>query len=295
VNERADRAGRAGRVDGTGRAGTGLAGAGAVARAAPGVRPGVGPLSRQPAYQVLADELREQIASGRLRPGERLPPEPEMCTRSGLSRSTVREALRLLASQRLIVTTRGVTGGSFVAEPTAEGLGDSLAAAMRVLRSGMSMSGAQFVEVREMLEVPGAALAARRRTDTDLLALREALLVEPDDPDITAKLATYWRFRAALVASARNPLFTLLSLPLRQMANDRELSAVGPADLWHRAAITDRVVLNRVESRDADGAAAAVREHLAYLRDAYQAYEVRLSARAVRRPPVAPRRVGLPR
>ena len=73
---------------------------------------------RVPAYQLLADSLRTQITSGRLRPGERLPTEPQLCVRSGVSRSTVREALRLLTSQHLIVTTRGVTGGSYVARPT---------------------------------------------------------------------------------------------------------------------------------------------------------------------------------
>src|SRR5438876_352461 len=65
-------------------------------------------------YQALADGLRAQITSGKLRPGDRLPTEPQLCAQSGLSRSTVREALRLLTSQNLIVTTRGVTGGSFV-------------------------------------------------------------------------------------------------------------------------------------------------------------------------------------
>src|ERR1051325_7951226 len=74
---------------------------------------------RPPAYQLLADELRADITSGRLQPGERLPPEPELCVKTGVSRSTVREALRLLARQHLIVTTRGVTGGSFVSHPDA--------------------------------------------------------------------------------------------------------------------------------------------------------------------------------
>src|SRR5437660_10526240 len=90
---------------------------------------------RSPAYQQLADELREQITSGRLRPGERLPTEPELCARSGVSRSTVREALRLLTSQHLIVTTRGVTGGSYVARPTPATLADSLSSGVRMLLS----------------------------------------------------------------------------------------------------------------------------------------------------------------
>src|SRR5436309_7846070 len=85
------------------------------------------------AYQQLADDLREQITSGQLRPGQRLPTEPELCLRTGVSRSTVREALRLLTSQHLIVTTRGVSGGSYVAKPDAATLADSLSRGMSLL------------------------------------------------------------------------------------------------------------------------------------------------------------------
>ncbi len=226
-----------------------------------------GQVVRQPAYQILADELREQIASGRLRPGERLPTEPQMCARSGLSRSTVREALRLLASQQLIVTTRGVTGGSFVAEPTAARLGESLSAAVRLLRTGKAVSGAQFLEVRELLEVPGAQLAASRRTEADLLTLRRAL-VDPGAGDHRARLFAYWGFRAAMTAAARNPLLELLARPLRQ-TNDRELAVGGPPDMWHRVAADDRAVLACVEEGDGVGAADATRDHLRHLRGLY--------------------------
>src|SRR5436305_15318827 len=88
---------------------------------------------RPPAYRLLADGLREQTTSGQLRPGERLPTEPELCVRTGVSRSTVREALRLLASQHLIVTTRGVTGGSYVAQPDPATLAESLTGGVRML------------------------------------------------------------------------------------------------------------------------------------------------------------------
>src|SRR5438094_8326155 len=103
---------------------------------------------RSPAYQQLADELREQITSGRLRPGERLPPEPELCVRTGVSRSTVREALRLLASQHLIVTTRGVTGGSFVAHPDAGQLADGLATGISLLTATAGVGLADLLELR---------------------------------------------------------------------------------------------------------------------------------------------------
>jgi DNA-binding FadR family transcriptional regulator len=220
--------------------------------------------------------MREQIAAGRLKPGERLPTEPEMCARSGLSRSTVREALRLLASQHLIVTTRGVTGGSFVAEPSAARLGDSLSGAVRLLRSGMTVDGHQFLEARELLEVPGAELAAGRRTDADLSALRGSV-VDPDAGDHRSRLAAYWGFRAALAAAAHNPLLELLTTPLRQLTNDRELAAMASADVWRRVAADDRTVLDHVERRDRAAAGRATRAHLDYLRRLYGQDDIRLS------------------
>lgn len=240
-----------------------------------GVTTGADQVARVPAYQVFADDLRQQIVSGRLRPGERLPTEPQLCVRSGLSRSTVREGLRVLASQQLIVTTRGVTGGSFVAEPSVERMADSLASAMQVLRTGMTLSGDQFLEIREMLEGPGAAMAAERRTDDDLTTLRGRLL-DPASPDEQA-LAAYWGFHAAMAAAAHNPLFELLVRPLKQIANDLELVQAGPADLWHRCAADTRLVLGYVERGDSPGAAQAVRRHLGYLRGIYRAEEVRLT------------------
>jgi GntR family transcriptional regulator, transcriptional repressor for pyruvate dehydrogenase complex len=230
---------------------------------------------RAPAYQTLADDLRGQIVSGLLRPGERLPTEPQLCVRFGLSRSTVREALRLLASQHLIVTTRGVTGGSFVAELSAEQLGDSLASAVQVLRSGTTVSGADFMEMRELLETSGAALAAERRTDDDLAKLRGAL-PDPAEPDIDVKLAAYWDFFTALACAVHNPLFELLSRPLRRLANERELAATAPVDAWHHSAESCRQILACVEERDGAGAAAAIRAHLRDVRAIHGQDEIRL-------------------
>jgi DNA-binding FadR family transcriptional regulator len=231
--------------------------------------------ARLPAYQILADKLRDQIASGRLRPGERLPTEPQMCAQSGLSRSTVREALRLLASQQLIVTTRGVTGGSFVAEPSVARLGDSLSTAVRMLRTGLSVSGTQFLEMRELLEVPAAELAAGRRTQADLRAMR-ASLMDPASGDYPARVSAYWGFRDAINAAVGNPLLELLSRPLREMTNDRALVKSGPADLWDRAAADDRALLARVADGDGPGAARVTHAHLGYLRGLYGCAEVRL-------------------
>src|SRR4029453_15918845 len=89
--------------------------------------------------------------------------------------STVREALRLLASQHLIITTRGVTGGSFVSHPDAEQLADGLSMGFTLLTQSAGVGLADMLELRRALEVPAAGLAAVRRDDGNLIEIRSAL------------------------------------------------------------------------------------------------------------------------
>src|SRR3712207_2320800 len=165
---------------------------------------------RPPAYQLLADELRADITSGRLQPGERLPPEAELCLRSRVSRSTVREALRLLASQHLIVTTRGVTGGSFVAHPDAEQLSEALATGLTLLTNSAEVGLADLLELRRALEIPAAGLAAARRTDQQLTELA-ATMFDPSLDDVDTMLQAHALFHSAVAKATGNPLFELVT------------------------------------------------------------------------------------
>jgi GntR family transcriptional repressor for pyruvate dehydrogenase complex len=220
---------------------------------------------RPPAYQVLADDLRGQITSGRLRPGERLPTEPELCVRSGVSRSTVREALRLLASQHLIVTTRGVTGGSYVAQPDPARLAESLTGGVRMLLACTPVGVDELIEVREMVEVPAVGLAALRRTDEDLDVLR-GTLYDPDRDDIPTKLDAHRAFHAALAAATGNPVYELLARPLYAVANEAELAEAASPGIWHTLDAEHREILRAVEERDVEAAQQATRRHLANLK-----------------------------
>src|SRR5437764_15085885 len=78
------------------------------------------------AYEQVYDQLRELIMRGELVRGQRLPGEAELAREFGVSRGTVREALRLLAAQDLIRTAKGAGGGSFVTLPTADHVSEVL-------------------------------------------------------------------------------------------------------------------------------------------------------------------------
>ncbi|MET8150369.1 FadR/GntR family transcriptional regulator [Actinoplanes sp. NPDC049668] len=219
---------------------------------------------RPPAYQLLADELREEITSGRLQPGERLPPEPELCVRSGVSRSTVREALRLLASQHLIVTTRGVTGGSFVAHPDADQLSEALSTGLTLLSNSAEVGLADLLELRRALEVPAAGLAAMRRTDANLAELRAAMF-DPDLDELTTMLSAHAAFHSAVASATGNPLFELVTRPLYHVTYGEEVVESLPDGYWARVDADHRELLNCVKGRDSDAAMDVGRRHLDFI------------------------------
>jgi DNA-binding FadR family transcriptional regulator len=222
--------------------------------------------ARLPAYQLLADDLRGQITSGRLRPGQRLPTEPELCVRSGVSRSTVREALRLLASQHLIVTTRGVTGGSYVAQPNPATLAESLTGGVRMLLSCTPVGVDQLMEVREMVEVPAVGLAATRRTDEHLAMLARTMF-DPVHDDVPTKRAAHRAFHGALAAATGNPVYELLARPLYTLGNESEIAERASMRFWRSVDADHRQILRAVTERDVEAASQATRSHLANLRE----------------------------
>jgi GntR family transcriptional repressor for pyruvate dehydrogenase complex len=221
-----------------------------------------------PAYQTLADGLREQIASGRLRPGDRLPTEPQLCAQSGLSRSTVREALRLLSSQHLIVTTRGVSGGSFVTELSADKVGQTLSANVHLLFANGIVEGAHLFEIRMLMEGPAAELAALRRDDADLAKL-EAALTDPLAGAVETRLAAHASFHQALAAATGNPLFELVTHPFYAVANDRQLVEGLEDGYWLEMHADHQAIVGAIRARDAHTAGIASRAHVENLRRVY--------------------------
>ncbi|MCO8272213.1 FadR family transcriptional regulator [Actinoplanes sp. TRM 88003] len=219
---------------------------------------------RPPAYQLLADELRADITSGRLQPGERLPPEPELCVKTGVSRSTVREALRLLASQHLIVTTRGVTGGSFVAHPDAEQLAEAMTTGFTLLTNSAGVGLTDLLELRRALEVPAAGLAALRRDDDQLAEVRGAFF-DPAVDDLETMLAAHAAFHMAVAKATMNPLFELVVRPLYHAKFGEDVTENLPPGYWRQIDADHRLILDCLVMRDAESATRAAAQHLDYI------------------------------
>ncbi|GAA3457836.1 FadR/GntR family transcriptional regulator [Dactylosporangium matsuzakiense] len=220
-----------------------------------------------PAYQVLAERIRDDIMSGVLRPGERLPTEPQLCEQSGLSRSTVREALRLLSSQHLIVTMRGVNGGSFVAEPDASALGATLSDGVGLLLASGAVTGDDFLEVRRMLEVPAAGLAAARREAHHLAELERAMF-DPEHDDLARRIEAHAAFHLTIAAASGNSLLSLVVRPLYSLANRDAVERAARPPFWHAVDRDHRALLGAIRAQDVARAMELARQHIDNIRPA---------------------------
>lgn len=117
--------------------------------------------------QVIVDQIKLLIRDGRLQPGDRLPSERELCQRFGVSRVTVREALRVLEANGLLAIRVGAHGGAFLTSPTTERLSEGLADLISV----STLTAANVTEARIIVELGILPLAVERATDDDIAAL----------------------------------------------------------------------------------------------------------------------------
>lgn len=100
----------------------------------------------------IAEQLREAIVDGRFKIGDRLPTEDELAQRYGVSRPSVREALKGLAAQNLVRARRGPSGGNFVIQPSHEGLAESLSASATLLVGMGALDISEIMEARRALQ-----------------------------------------------------------------------------------------------------------------------------------------------
>src|SRR5579875_2590613 len=101
------------------------------------------------AYEQVAVQVRELILSGELPQAHRLPNEAALAAQFGVSRPTIREALRELSALSLIRTTKGASGGSFVTVPTPDHISEFLSANIGLLSQAEHVGLDEFLEARK--------------------------------------------------------------------------------------------------------------------------------------------------
>jgi GntR family transcriptional repressor for pyruvate dehydrogenase complex len=207
--------------------------------------------------QQAAAVLTDLVTSGQIQAGQFLPSEQELCRQLGVSRTTVREALRMLETRGLVTTRHGV--GVQVSDETHRVVSESIGMLLR--RRGVGP--ADILEVRLILECQAAALAAQRATPEDLVTLANAIeALQQPDIDVEGRIDADLEFHIGLIDAARNVVLGALVHALRDLLHDT-IAATFAVDAASVKRIDDHSrVLAAVREGDAEAAALAMRQHL---------------------------------
>lgn len=222
-------------------------------------------VARPRTHELVLQQVEEQIVAGHLRVGDRLPAERDLATQLGVSRSSVREALRILEAQGVVTSATGTgpAAGTVLRALPAEAL-------TRVLRLHLALSSfdlAEMVEARVTLERSSVQLASRQATEGDLADLAR-LLTAMADPDISRE--TYNEldtdFHVAVARSAHNRFVSEITVALRNSLRGVIRESLDRAEDWEalRAGLhADHLAIDAaIRAGDADGAAEVVERHI---------------------------------
>ena len=159
----------------------------------------------------IAENIGAAIIEGRLKVNERLPTEEELARQFGVSRPTIREALKRLAAQKLVLSRRGPAGGTFVNKLSLDEVGSTLATYSTLLVSMGEFELGEIAEARSELEAVCARLAATHRGEAQLEVMRAELEAQrnPEISDVDL-CASDIRFHRALVDATGNKFLQFL-------------------------------------------------------------------------------------
>jgi GntR family transcriptional repressor for pyruvate dehydrogenase complex len=222
--------------------------------------------------EVVAAQLRARIVGGDLQDGDELPKEAQLLEEFGVSRPSLREAVRILETEGLLRIRRGKIGGAIVSRPSAESAAYHLGLTLQSRHTTLD----DLATARTMLEPTCAALAAAQDDETrgQLVARLTELVDESerlmDEPYAFTECAL--RFHAAIVHGSGNRTITLLTGALEAVWSSQE-------QLWAQQASSDggypdvklqrdvvrahRRLISHIDAGDTEEAARAMRGHLA--------------------------------
>lgn len=224
--------------------------------------PELRPVRRPHVYEEVLAQIEPLIQRGRLRQGTRLPPERELARTLGVSRTSLREAIRILTIRGLLDSKPG--RGTIVKASSADAVARALASAV----SGDEEGVFSIMEFRKAVEPAIAEAAALQATPEEIAAMeeildREAQRVQRAEPTEREDA----EFHNALAAATRNPVFvqvTTRCMDLIQATRKRVLQAQIRSQKSHEA---HRRVLRAVQGRDGGAARDAMHAHLVEVED----------------------------
>jgi GntR family transcriptional repressor for pyruvate dehydrogenase complex len=225
----------------------------------PESQPTFSPIKTKRAFEEVCDQIRREVASGKLRPGDRLPPERDFAEQLGVSRTAIREAMRSLENAGLVECHQGMGGGAFICERNSSVLTQAV--------SDMVMLGqipsSSVTEARIMLTEQAIRLACVRATEDDLDSIErdidkaEELTLAGNFSSRGSYITEFYRL---LANSTHNQVIVMLVESLSELVR-AQMAQVSVKPRKDVIAVR-RSVLKHLRARDADTAVAEMRKHL---------------------------------
>lgn len=221
------------------------------------------------ASEQVAVEIQHHIQEERLGPGDFLGREEDLAAEFGVSRPTLREALKLLASGNLIRASKGPGGGIFVARTAEQGISRSLSDAIAMMLETGAVTLDELLEARLLLEVPLAGLAAYQPDEGTVERLREVVereaAAEPEDTETHA--ATDTEIHRTLAEAGGNRMVQALTDWMFEVVQPSLIEILQPAVVQSAIAEQHQALLAAMEKGDPARAERAMKDHLLYLQD----------------------------
>jgi GntR family transcriptional regulator, transcriptional repressor for pyruvate dehydrogenase complex len=217
----------------------------------------IAPIKSTRIYEEIVRQVKAMITEGKLKGGDRLPPERDLAEKFVVSRTSVREALRALESLGLVEIRPGE--GTFVREASIEALVEPLALLMVSQREAIG----ELFEARRLLEPSLAALAATRATPDEIQEM-ERILDEQGKEVANGRtgLAQDAQFHAAIGTAAHNRAITRIAHGIMDLLTQSREDSLNTPGRPNRSHEDHRRILAAIGRRDADGARAAMLEHI---------------------------------
>lgn len=210
----------------------------------------------------VSQHLLEEIVAGSFVKGRPLPTESDLCERFGVSRSAIREGMKMLSMRGMVSVRQGA--GTFVTESHQWKVVDS--ALLRAMGKGKMLN--ELVDARLEIEPMFARIAAASATDEDLAAI-EAAVNNPDQTRNTAEAVRCDRvFHRGITQATHNYVFLVMMDSLNElMEESRHLLVSTGAEEVARSVEDHREIFAALAQRDGTAAEAAMRKHLGHVRD----------------------------
>jgi len=219
------------------------------------------PLQAARLYEQIVAQIENQVLGGKLRYGDRLPTERKLAGQFRVSRTVVREAVKVLQEKGLVQSHPG--RGTFITDGTARAVRHALGFMLRV---GSSQGALNLAEAREILEPEIAARAATRATTEQVEAIRQTVaLMERALDDADAFVEADLQFHLALAQATQNPLIPTLIDPIVDLLREQRKNTFRRGGAAH-GQYHHKKILAAVARRDPNAARAAMRAHLQQVR-----------------------------